>query len=53
MDRHFRRFLLLFASALSAPFLDAQMSGPVTPGPLTVEWLCGPGGEASFGFLFL
>ena len=43
MDRHRRRFVILFAFALTAPFLDAQESGPATPGPLTVEWLCGAG----------
>ena len=43
MDRHCRRFVLLFAFALTAPFLDAQESGPAPAGPLTVEWLCGRG----------
>ena len=43
MDRHSRWFVLLLAFAVAAPFIDAQVSGPVTPGALTVEWLCGPG----------
>jgi len=36
MDNHYRRFVLLLAFAVTAPFIDAQVSGPVTPGALTV-----------------